>query len=171
MESNIVIKRASPVHIPSINAILTHYALHTVITFATAGISDQELLAKFQSITSDHQLPFYVATDEEQEEREEEVVVGYTYISPFRPERLAYIHTGEVSLYVHPEHLYKGIGSALLKRVLEATQRTRIREVLAFMAVDVESREGGLGLRDFYVRWGFKEAGRMERVGWKLGRW
>jgi hypothetical protein len=37
--------------------------------------------------------------------------------------------------------------------------------------VDEEGWKGGLGLRDWYVNWGFTEVGRMKGVGWKLGRW
>jgi phosphinothricin acetyltransferase len=57
--------------------------------------------------------------------------------------------------------------SALIKEIL----RTRIRELLAVMAVDDKGRDAGLGLRDYYVQWGFREVGRMERVGFKFERW
>ena len=73
------------------------------------------------------------------------MVVGYTYLSPFRPSLPAYTHTGELSLFVHPGHLYKGIVSALLGNLLEACGKSRIREVLAVMAVDVETIGAGLG--------------------------
>ena len=99
------------------------------------------------------------------------MVVGYTYLSPFRPSLPAYTHTGELCLFVHHEHHYKGIGSALLEKLLEACGQSRIREVLAVMAVDSETIGAGLGLRDWYVGWGFREVGMMERVGWKMGRW
>jgi L-amino acid N-acyltransferase YncA len=39
------------------------------------------------------------------------------------------------------------------------------------MAVDGQGRNDGLELRDYYVRWGFREVGRMERVGFKFERW
>ncbi|MAD84232.1 MAG: hypothetical protein CL912_14810 [Deltaproteobacteria bacterium] len=190
MNTNLLIKRAEPKHIPSIASIQTHYALNTVLTFATAGLTDAEFEARYQNMVSENHLPFLVAviprkrrpekfevqrqgtqTPVESHDEGEEVVVGYTYLSPFRPSLPAYTHTGELSLFVHPEHLYKGIGSALLEKLLEACGQSRIREVLAVMAVDVETIGAGLGLRDWYVGWGFEEVGKMERVGWKMGRW
>lgn len=163
-----IIKPAEPIHIPSINVILTHYALNTVITFATTGQTDESFLAKFRCITEENNLPFLVAVTQA---GKMEVAVGYTYISPWRPERAAYQHTGELSLFVHPEHQGKGIGSALLRKLLEDVKETRAREVLAVMAVDKTGKGGGLGLRDWYVRLGFREVGKMDRVGWKFGRW
>jgi len=76
-----------------------------------------------------------------------------------------------MTLFVHHEHRGKGIGTQLMSVLLKAIPRTRIRELLAVMAVDDEGRDAGLGLRDYYVRWGFREVGRMERVGFKFERW
>lgn len=181
MLSNLTIKPAEPKHIPSITAIQTHYALNTVLTFATNGLTVDDFRARYHNIVSENQLPFLVAVlpakspsaSETQSEaaQDEETVVGYTYIAPFRLSLQAYTHTGELCLFIHPEYLYQGIGSVLLKALLEACKETRIREVLAVMAVDVETRGGGLGLRDWYVGWGFREVGKMERVGRKFERW
>jgi len=41
-----------------------------------------------------------------------------------------------------------------------------IREVLAVTAVSKNN-----DARSFYVREGFEQVGRMNRVGWKMGRW
>ncbi|KAH9208647.1 hypothetical protein DL95DRAFT_467534 [Leptodontidium sp. 2 PMI_412] len=153
MTTVLEIKPAEPKHIPSITAIQTHYALNTVLTFATSGLSNSEFQDRFHNIVSENHLPCLVAvlSTETQtlEKNQDETVVGYTYISPFRPSLPAYTHTGELCLFIHPEHLYQGIGSLLLKALLEACKETRIREVLAVMAVDVETRGGGLGLRDW----------------------
>ncbi|PVH79467.1 acyl-CoA N-acyltransferase [Cadophora sp. DSE1049] len=181
MNPDIIIRRAELKEIPSITAIQTHYALNTVLTFATSGLTESEFEDRFHNIVSENQLPFLVAVlpttsqikagTQSETEQTGDVVVGYTYISPFRPSLQAYTHTGELCLFIHPEHLYQGIGSKLLKALLEACKQSRIKEVLAVMAVDVETRGGGLGLRDWYVGWGFREVGKMERVGWKFGRW
>ncbi len=58
-----------------------------------------------------------------------------------------------------------------MSALLEATPRTRVRELLAVMAVDDNGRDAGLALRDYYVQWGFREVGRMEQIGFKFGRW
>jgi L-amino acid N-acyltransferase YncA len=173
MEPEFFIRPAAEPDLPGINAILTHYALKTVVTFATAGPTDEALRQKFRNITQENQFPFFVATTRSspQTDTDTDQVIGITYISSWRPERLAYQYTAEMSLFVHHEHRGKGIGTQLMSGLLKAIPRTRIKELLAVMAVDDKGRDAGLGLRDYYVRWGFKEVGRMERVGYKFERW
>ncbi|KAF2027069.1 hypothetical protein EK21DRAFT_91837 [Setomelanomma holmii] len=79
----------------------------------------------------------------------------------------------------------KGLGAALLQKVFEilktpeqfpefiSTPRNednKVRAILACMSVDETMWEKGLGLRDFYVKHGFKEVGHMKNVGHKLDR-
>ena len=172
-DQDILIRPATPQDIPSINAILTYYALHSVLTFATTAQPDSALAAKLESITSEHSLPFYVAIPDSRDQSPETnpQVVGICYISPYRPERLAYSHTGELSLFVHHEYHGRGTGSALLRQVLKIARETTIREVLAVMAVDQDGKGEGLALRDYYRRWGFREVGTLEKVGFKFGKW
>ena len=178
--SDFIVRPATQQDVSSINAILTHYALNTVMTFATHGQPDSVLAVKLDSITLESGLPFFVATSRhapptsaprDAESNISQEVIGISYISPYRPERLAYSHTGEISLFVHHAHHGRGIGSALLRTVLAVTRDTRIREVLSIMAVDETGKGNGLALRDYYKRWGFREVGTLERVGYKFDRW
>jgi L-amino acid N-acyltransferase YncA len=173
MEPEFVIRPAVENDLPGISTILTHYALKTVLTFATAGPTDEALRKKFRNIIQENQFPYFVATtrSSSQTDNNTDQVIGITYISPWLPERSAYKHTGEMTLFVNHEHQGKGIGTQLMSALLKAIPRTRIRELLAVMAVDDKGRGAGLGLRDYYVHWGFREVGRMERVGFKFERW
>lgn len=173
MEPELAVRPATILDVPSINSILTYYVLQTVITFATTAQTDEEFESKFCDITQNNQLPFFVATSRSSAKGapDKTEVVGFCYITPWKPERPAYQYTGELSLYVHHEHQGKGIGSALMVAILEVISQTKIREVLAVMAVDEKSKNSGLALRDYYVRWGFEEVGRMKRVGFKFERW
>jgi L-amino acid N-acyltransferase YncA len=172
MDQDFIVRPAVLQDIPSINAILTHYALHTVMTFATEGPTDQDLAAKLRHITEDNRFPFLVATPRSpSHENTSPDVLGISYITSWRPDRLAYQHTGEISLFVHHEHQGKGVGSALLRALLEATAGTKLKELLAVMAVDAEGKAAGLALRDYYIRWGFRDVGTMEKVGFKFKRW
>ena len=175
-----VVRPATQQDAPSINAILTYYALNTVMTFATSAQPDSALISKLDSITVKYNLPFYVAalrspaSTSARNVGESNIgheVIGICYISPYRPERLAYSHTGELSLFVHHAYHDRGIGSALLRTVLTVTRESKIREVLAIMAVDEMGKDNGLALRDYYKRWGFREVGTLEKVGFKFDRW
>jgi L-amino acid N-acyltransferase YncA len=129
-------------------------------------------------------MPYLVAVDSQ----DESLVLGYCYAGEFRPNMYAYDHTAELSIFIHPDHQKRGAGSALIQALLEELrtkkspkrdheevrhepQKREIRNLLAIMSVDEEGWNGRDGLRDWYRRWGFKEKGRMEKVGWKLGRW
>ncbi|KAH8804400.1 acyl-CoA N-acyltransferase [Xylogone sp. PMI_703] len=172
MDKDFVIRPAREQDVPSIAAIINYYILNTVITFTTEPETESGLRAKFLQLTQENNFPFLVAThhplsiDDVSSE-----VIGIIYITPWRPQKAAYQYTGEMTLLVHHEHKYKGVGSALLQALLAAIERTFLKELLAVMAVDEGGRDGGLGLRDFYVRSGFREIGRMERVGRKFDRW
>ena len=65
-----------------------------------------ERIEWFNSHT-DSKYPLFVAEDENG-------IVGYSSISPYRESRPALLRTAELSYYVHFEHHRKGIGSKLV---------------------------------------------------------
>ena len=179
-EPNFIVRQATQQDVPGINAILTYYALNTVMTFITSEQPDSVIAAKLDNIILENHLPFYVATARppslssaarDVERNASHKVIGICYVSPYRAERLAYDHTGEISLFVHHEYHSQGTGSALLGAVLEEARKTRVKEILAVMAVDETGKGKGLALRDWYQRWRFREVGTLEKVGFKFDRW
>lgn len=99
-------------------------------------------------------------------------ILGYAYATQYRP-RPAYSGTVELSIYLSPGSTGHGTGKRLLAALIEALkavpQNERrphgIREVLAVTAVSKDN-----DARSSYVREGFEQVGRMNRVGWKMGR-
>jgi L-amino acid N-acyltransferase YncA len=98
------------------------------------------------------------------------------------PSHQAYCHTTEITVFVHPDNLTRGVGSSLMDALMSklndtsaspqlSTAPASISEVLCIMALDANGRDGGYGLRDWYMRWGFEEVGRLRRVGFKFGIW
>ncbi|KIW87219.1 uncharacterized protein Z519_12122 [Cladophialophora bantiana CBS 173.52] len=130
----------------------------------------------------DRKLPYMVACDLDDHDH----VVGYAYASPFRGSSMGYGHTVEISLYVHPQHTNNGIGSRLIERLLDALRFTRhiawelghefdakvypVRKVMAIMAVDETVPDQGIRLRNWYLKRGFEEVGRLKAVAFKRGR-
>ncbi len=106
MEPEFLIRPAAESDLPGISVILTHYALKIVMTFATDGPADEYLCKKFRSTTRENRFPFFAAITRSspQTDTNTDQVIGITYISPWRPERSAYKHTGEMTLFVHHEH-------------------------------------------------------------------
>jgi L-amino acid N-acyltransferase YncA len=141
----------------AIQAIYSHYVLHSVATFETVPptLGDwQRKKAEIEAVG----LPFLVATIDE-------AVVGYAYCSRWRP-RPAYRFTVEDSIYVAQEAVGRGIGSRLLPALLSESAGVGARQCVAVISVSETAPSLGL-----HARFGFREAGRLTAVGYKFDRW
>lgn len=113
-------------------------------------------------------------------------VVGYAYLSAFRGGNDGYRHAVEPSLFSHPMHLYQGVGSALLTRILDLVERPeehrdwieglrpddkKVRHVIACMSVNTDSKDEGLGLMRYYEGFGFVLNGHLKQIGHKFDKW
>jgi phosphinothricin acetyltransferase len=102
--------------------------------------------------------PFLVAEHEER-------VVGYAYYSAFRP-RPAYRFAAENSIYVDPAFFGKGVGSALLKALIEAATEAGMRQMIAIIGDPTVGASVAL-----HRKFDFSDVGLMPGVGFKLGGW
>jgi phosphinothricin acetyltransferase len=48
---------------------------------------------------------------------------------------------------------------------------SKVRNVLGCMSVDENGLNKGLGLKEYYERFGFEEVGHLKHVGNKFDRW
>jgi phosphinothricin acetyltransferase len=92
-------------------------------------------------------------------------VIGYAYLGPYRP-RSAYRFTAEESVYVSPAARGRGVGRALLERLISDGAAAGVREVVA--VITATDGEASLAL---HRTCGFREAGRLEAVGFKHDGW
>jgi len=92
-------------------------------------------------------------------------IVGYAYAGPYRP-RPAYRYTVEDSVYLAPAVQRRGIGAALLARLIEACTRRGDRQMIAVIGDSANAPSIAL-----HARAGFVEAGRLANVGYKFDRW
>jgi phosphinothricin acetyltransferase len=93
------------------------------------------------------------------------VLAGYAYAGPYRP-RPAYRYTVEDSVYLAPSAQRRGIGSALLARLIDACTARGDRQMIAVIGDSANARSITL-----HERAGFAEVGRLRDVGHKFGRW
>jgi phosphinothricin acetyltransferase len=91
--------------------------------------------------------------------------VGYAYAGPYRP-RPAYRFTVEDSLYLAPQAQRRGIGTALLARLIETCTARGARQMVA--VIGDAANAGSIAV---HARAGFVEAGRLAQVGRKFDRW
>ncbi len=88
-------------------------------------------------------------------------VLGYAYAGPFR-DRAAYDWTCESTVYVGAPR--RGLGRALMQTLIQDLRERGYCTVVAGITLP---NDASVGLHEAL---GFAPAGRMPRVGWKLGR-
>jgi L-amino acid N-acyltransferase YncA len=93
------------------------------------------------------------------------MILGYTFVTPWK-QKAAYRFTVEDSIYLSPAATGKGIGKALLGRMLEDAAEAGVKEVIAVIA-----DRGADASIQMHKNFGFTEVGRMGKVGFKFGRW
>jgi len=91
-------------------------------------------------------------------------VRGFATYGPFRAWP-AYKYSVEHSVYVDPAVHRQGIGSALVRAVLDEARARNLHVVMAGITSD-----NGVSLR-LHERLGFKEVAHITEVGFKFGRW
>ena len=174
------VRNAAEEDLSQIQPIFEYYVLNTVVSFLVQKPPPDYIKSRYQESTA-RKLPYLVAVEEDSG-----TVVGYSYASAFRGFMLGYGHSVEMTIFCQPDHKGKGIGNQLMDAMLRALRETKhvskeagyedntveftIRKVFAIMAVDETAPGGGLGLRDWYQKWGFEEVGRLKEVGFKKGR-
>lgn len=103
-------------------------------------------------------LPYLVAESEGR-------VAGFAYAGPYRP-RAGYRYTVEDSVYVARWARERGVGRALLDAVVARATAREMRQMVAIIGDSAHVASVVL-----HERAGFRLAGVLENVGFKLGRW
>ncbi len=152
------IRPATPKDLPDVREIYNYYVTNSMVTFDEDTMTLREWRSKYAYLTR-LKLPFLVAVSPGGQ------VLGYALCSPWKQKR-AYRYTVESSIYLRPAATGKGLGRGLLAALLEASKEAGLKQVLAIIAD--KGAEGSLHLHESF---GFKEIGRMGKVGFKFDRW
>jgi L-amino acid N-acyltransferase YncA len=154
---DVIVRPAAVGDAAAVAAIFAHHVATSAATFDESAPGTEEIAEKITGITS-ARLPFLVAeiTGE---------VGGFAYLAPYHT-RSAYRYTVENSVYVAPDLQGRGVGRALLERLLTEAEHVGVREVVAIIAVTGDPASVAL-----HRACGFNEAGRLNAVGFKHGRW
>lgn len=141
----------------ALTEIYAHHVLHGLASFELDP-PDAVEMARRQAHVISLGLPYLVA---ELGGR----IAGYAYAAPYRA-RPAYRFAVEDSVYIHPDRMGKGIGSALLPALLAACEQSGCRQMIAVIG-DSDNRSS---IR-LHEKFGFERVGLLPSVGWKFGRW
>ena len=143
--------------LPAIAEIYAHYVETSVATFELDAPDLAEWTRRHAEI-AEARLPFILV-------ERAGAVAGYAYCAPWKT-RPAYRATVEDSVYVAPEAVGLGCGAQLLSALLDMSRAVGVREVIAVIA-----DSGGEASIRLHRRFGFRDAGRLMRVGFKHDRW
>lgn len=150
-----IVRDARPDDATGVQSIYAPYVLETAISFEMIPPTVDEIAARIDRATD--RLPWLVL-------EEESTVLGYAYATQFRA-REAYQHTAETSVYVHNDHHGKGIGTKLMKVLLD-----RLREAGHHRAIAGATLPNP-GSAALHERLGFTSAGVFSEIGRKFDQW
>ncbi len=153
----IVVRDAVEADMPAVQDIYAHYVLSSLATFEETPPSLEVMLARRRA-SIENGLPYLVA------ERNREVV-GYAYAGAYHA-RPAYRFTVEDSVYVADGLRGRGVGTALLRALIERCEAGPWRQMIA--VVGDSANAGSIAL---HRRFGFERVGVLRSVGYKFGRW
>jgi phosphinothricin acetyltransferase len=153
----IAVRDAAAADMPAIREIYAREVLQGLATFEKSPPTVAEMQARRDAIVRGG-TPYLVAEIGGR-------IAGYSYASAYRP-RPAYRHTIEDSVYVAEDMQRRGVGRALLAGLIARCEQGPWRQMIAVIG---DSENGGsIGL---HAGHGFRHAGTLEAVGYKLGRW
>jgi L-amino acid N-acyltransferase YncA len=155
--SEISIRPAAANDLATITGIYAHAVRHGTASFEIEPPDQGEMTRRFESLCAGG-FPYLVA-------QVDGAVVGYAYAGPYRA-RPAYRFTVEDSIYLAASARGRGIGRALLDRLIEDAQRCGFRQMIA--VIGDSDQPASIAL---HAAAGFRLIGTFAAVGYKFDRW
>ncbi len=149
------LRLATPSDSETIREIYRPYVENTAITFETEVPTKEAFYQRVCSITDF--FPYLLA-----EEGGE--VIGYAY-GHFCFERVAYRYNAELSVYVKHGYEHSGVGSALYAAIITLLRAQGFHTLYGIVTMPNDASEA------LHRRFGFREAARYIKQGYKLGEW
>jgi L-amino acid N-acyltransferase YncA len=91
-------------------------------------------------------------------------VVGYAYVVLFR-KRPAYRYAVKHSIYVHHDHVGRGVGRLLLEQLIDVCAANGFRQMIGYIDAD---NTASLALHE---KLAFRKVGLLPGVAYRYGRW
>jgi L-amino acid N-acyltransferase len=138
-----------------IAGILNHYIAHSTSTFLTEPVTPDDRRQWIDQRSPRHSL--WVAEHDGR-------VIGWAALAEHKP-RGGYRHTVEDSVYLHPDHVGRGIGRRLLAQVIDDARRFGFHVIVAGACAEQTA-----SVR-LHQSAGYQSAGHFREVGNKFDRW
>jgi L-amino acid N-acyltransferase YncA len=151
------IRPAAPADIESITRIYAQAVRHGTASFELDPPPADEMLRRYAALREGG-FPYLVAESAG-------MIAGYAYAGPYRA-RPAYRWTVEDSVYVVQAFQRRGVGRALLERLIAESEALGFRQMIAVIGDSAQTPSIAL-----HQALGFRIAGTLASVGFKFGRW
>lgn len=138
-------------------AIYRHYVEHSTATFDTTPPTETAMATGKFGPMLELGHPLWVAEEAGR-------LLGYAYASVYRP-RPAYRFTCEDTIYCAPDAQARGVGTALMNKVIEEARRFGFKQMIGVITAE---STGSIRLHE---KLGFRVVGTYESVGYKFDRW
>ena len=155
--SDISIRPAALSDIPAITHIYAHAVRHGTASFEYDPPDEAEMTRRMRALI-DAGYPYLVAEIDR-------AVMGYAYAGPYRTRR-AYRYTVENSVYIAPDAQRRGVGRALIDRLIAESEARGYRLMIAVIGDSAQTPS-----IELHRAAGFELVGTFEAVGYKFDRW
>jgi phosphinothricin acetyltransferase len=155
--TNFIIRNASFDDIEQVQAIYSQSVLEGTGSWEYDPPSLTEMQNRFETITAAN-YPFIVAIDGD-------IVLGYAYANTYKT-RIGWRFCVEDSIYIAPQYQGKGIGKALLIKLIDECANRGFMQMIAVIG-DAEN----LGSVALHKACGFTHMTTLKNVGYKFGKW
>ncbi len=151
------IRPATPDDIPAVTRIYAHAVAHGTASFELDPPDQAEMLRRMRALL-DGGFPYITAEIDG-------AVAGYAYAGPYRP-RVAYRYSVEDSIYIDPAVQRRGVGRALIMRLIADSEQRGFRQMIAVIGDSAQTAS-----IELHRAAGFRMIGNIENVGYKFDRW
>jgi L-amino acid N-acyltransferase YncA len=153
----IPIRPAQPRDLAAITRIYDHAVRHGTASFEIEPPDEREMARRYEALRAGG-YPYLVA-------ELDGAIVGYAYAGPYRA-RAAYRWSVEDTIYVAPSSQRRGIGRALLERLIADAEAGGFRQMIAVIGDSANASS-----IELHRAAGFRMVGTFDNVGFKFGRW
>lgn len=143
--SSIVLRPIVHADLPHVMAIYHQAVLKKGLTADLDMIDESQWDLRFQDYLSGD-YPMLVAT-------EDDVIVGWLTLSPYRKGRKALERTTEVSMYIDESYISRGLGSQMMEHALELAKQLGYRTMIGIL-IATNEKSAGLVAKYGFELWG-----------------
>ncbi len=151
---DVIIEKLTERHLGAVRDIYNYYAENTTATWHAHALTDEEMRPLVFS--DDEQYGAFAVLDGDD-------VVGYVTLKPFKP-RDAYAGTAEISVYIKPTALGRGLGQRALTYIEAYAQERAFHVLIAAISGD---NAASIAL---FERNGYEKSAHLKQVGYKFGK-